>query len=200
MKKLILVVLFVLMSLSACAKAPKPEDALKTFFDDYVTLETVKFADYFEGDSPLTNENMLGEQQLSAELSARFFAIYKRFTYEIGEVTLSEDKKTATVSVVLTNYDGTKLYQGWMEVYITQAMEFGLSHPEATQADFNEIAISTLTTALDALVDGKKYSVDVKMIYVDKVWKLQGGDDNFELINAMSGGVLQSIKDLSSME
>jgi len=200
MKKIILLLLTVLMSLSACAKAPKPEDALKTFLDDYITKETMTFSDYFEGDSPLTNENMLGNQELTAELSAKFFAIYKHFTYEIGDATLSEDKKSATVSIVVTNYDGTTLYQVWMEDYITQAMEFGMSHPEATQDDFNEIAISTLTTAVDALVDGKEYTVDVKMVYVDKVWKLVGGDDNFELISAMSGGVLQSIKDLSNME
>lgn len=198
MKKIMLMLLVVLMSLSACAKEPKPEDALKTFLDDYISLETMEFADYIKGDSPLSNGSVLGTEDLSEELTARIMDIYKHYTYTIGDVTISEDKTTATVKVLLTNFDGSTLYEDWMTTYITKAMELAFTNPDMTQEDFEALALETFSDTLDALVDGKEYNVEVKMVKDEKVWKLVGGEENYELINAMSGGILDSIKNLNT--
>jgi len=200
MKKIMLMLFAVLLSLSACAKEPKPEDALKTFLDDYISLETMEFADYIKGDSPLANGSVLGTEDLTEELTQRILDIYKHYTYEIGDVTISEDKTTATVSVLLTNFDGSTLYADWMTTYITKAMELAFTNPDMTQADFEAVAIETFSDALDALVDGKEYSVEVKMVKDEKVWKLVGGDENYDLINAMSGGILDSLKNINTPE
>lgn len=200
MKKIMLMLFAVLLSLSACAKEPKPEDALKTFLDDYISLETMEFADYIKGDSPLANGSVLGTEDLTEELTQRILDIYKHYTYEIGDVTISEDKTTATVSVLLTNFDGSTLYSDWMTTYITKAMELAFTNPDMTQAEFEAIAIETFSDTLDALVDGKEYSVEVKMVKDEKVWKLVGGDENYDLINAMSGGILDSLKNINTPE
>ena len=72
MKKIMLMLFAVLLSLSACAKEPKPEDALKTFLDDYISLETMEFADYIKGDIPLANGSVLGTEVLTEELTQQF--------------------------------------------------------------------------------------------------------------------------------
>lgn len=197
MKKIILILMTALLSLSACAKTPKPEDALKAFLDDYITMETMEFADYIKGDSPLSNGSVLGTEDLAKELADRIMGIYKHYTYEIGEVTLGEDKTTATVKVLMTNFDGATLYEDWMTAYITKAMELAFTNPDMTQADFEALATQTFTDALDALKDGKEYNIEVKMVKDEKVWKLVGGEENYALINAMSGGILDSIKNLN---
>ena len=40
----------------------------------------------------------------------------------------------------------------------------------------------------------------VKMVKDEKVWKLVGGDENYDLINAMSGGILDSLKNINTPE
>lgn len=107
-------------------------------------------------------------------------------TYEMGDVTLSDDKSTAKVALTITAPDTAALLQDAAQASATSSPD-GTAGADSSSAD---AVLSSLSTTLDqGGFPTKDFSVNATLYYSGEHWML---DPSKELSNALSGGLMES--------
>ncbi len=194
MKKLIVSLLIAVLALSGCAKPqPKPEDTVSEFLDAFKTGEITDYAAFFDGDtSEMGDDPFQFDAEMGEELGMQMMKLFQSYSYEIGEVTIDED--TAVVKVIFTGIDGKGFFQAWFTQYFMEAMQLALSGAE--QAEIEQLAVDLFVELSEDLPTDKVITVDVEMVKVEKVWKIVLDEEDFDLFDGMSGGLLSGLMEM----
>jgi hypothetical protein len=191
MKKLLVSLILVGVVLSGCAKPqPKPEATVSAFLDAFKASQVTDYAEFFDGDT----EGMQGNpfeigDDMPEELGLQMMKLFQSYSYEIGVVTVDED--TAIVEVTFTGIDGKGFFQAWFTQYFMEAMQLALSG--GNEAAINQLAVDLFVELSEDLPKDNVITVDVEMVKVDTVWKIVLVEDDFDLFDGMSGGLLSGL-------
>ena len=176
MKKIIsLVLVGALMAL--CLASCGTHSAAKALDEMLLTVKNGDFAKaaVLEG-TPLTNEN---NEMLSA--------MYKSFSYSIGEVKENEDG-TASVAITIDTVDMGAVFAAFLEEAIAN-----MDNPDWGDEEANFIAALGAEDAPRI-----EFAIDVAMENVDGTWEI--ADENEAFIDALCGGLISSLSGLIGEE
>jgi hypothetical protein len=194
-KLFILCAICLVLVLSGCAA--KPEVSVSGYFDELKTtissdLNSINIQEYFDSEVKLFDSEQdldLGNDE-SNEMTERYMELFKGFEYSIKESVVDGD--TATVSVEIIAYPMGELFSNYVMQLLSKAFEWafsGISEEEMEQR--------TITLFLELSNDLEKTytkTVPVYLIKKDGKWLLIGGDTNYEMFNAITGGLLDFAK------
>ena len=194
MKKLIVSILVVGLLLAGCAKPqPKPEATVSEFLDAFKAGEITDYAAFFEGDtSEMGDDPFQFDDEMGEELGLQMMKLFQSYSYEIGEVTI--DEETAVVEVTFTGIDGKGFFQAWFTQYFMEAMQLALSGAE--EAEIEQLAVDLFVELSEDLPTDKVITVEVEMVKVEKVWKIVLDEEDFDLFDGMSGGLLSGLMEM----
>ena len=190
----------ILAGFSACTSKPKPEAAVKVFLEtfkkgdenyDYEKLfdSEVTFLD----DVPLTTD-----EETPVEIQTRAEELLLNFEYAVVKTVVAEDGNTAVVTVKFTTVNMGDIFYKFFTTYITKAMEALFNG--ATEEEVTAMATDLfLEASKDAKID-KLSTVDIEMIFKDKVWLIKGGETNKIMFDALLGGMITVIEDMQEMQ
>ena len=196
--KILSLLLIGIVLLSGCAA--KPETNVTAYLDELKTsissdLNTIAIEKYFDTDVQITenNQEFTLESHESNEMTLRYLELFRGFEYKVIDSTVDGD--TAIVNVELTTYPVGQLLQNYMVQLFSNVFEWtfvGLSEEEMTERS------TTLFLELSNELE-KTYisTVPVYLVKKEGKWLMVGSDKNFELINALTGGVLEFAKKLA---
>lgn len=196
--KILSLLLIGIVLLSGCAA--KPETNVTAYLDELKTsissdLNTFAIEKYFDTDVQITenNQEFTLESHESNEMTLRYLELFRGFEYKVIDSTVDGD--TAIVNVELTTYPVGELLQNYMVQLFSNVFEWsfvGLSEEEMTERS------TTLFLELSNELE-KTYisTVPVYLVKKEGKWLMVGSDKNFELINALTGGVLEFAKKLA---
>ncbi len=196
--KILSLLLIGIVLLSGCAA--KPETNVTAYLDELKTsissdLNTIAIEKYFDTDVQITenNQEFTLESHESNEMTLRYLELFRGFEYKVIDSTVDGD--TAIVNVELTTYPVGELLQNYMVQLFSNVFEWsfvGLSEEEMTERS------TTLFLELSNELE-KTYisTVPVYLVKKEGKWLMVGSDKNFELINALTGGVLEFAKKLA---
>ena len=196
--KILSLLLIGIVLLSGCAA--KPETNVTAYLDELKTsissdLNTIAIEKYFDTDVQITenNQEFTLESHESNEMTLRYLELFRGFEYKVIDSTVDGD--TAIVNVELTTYPVGELLQNYMVQLFSNVFEWsfaGLSEEEMTERS------TTLFLELSNELE-KTYisTVPVYLVKKEGKWLMVGSDNNFELINALTGGVLEFAKKLA---
>ncbi|KAF0223095.1 MAG: putative lipoprotein [Erysipelotrichaceae bacterium] len=190
----------ILAGFSACTSKPKPEAAVKVFLEAFKkgdeTFDYDKMFDSeitFLDDVPLTNDD-----ETPVEIQTRAEELLLNFEYEVVKAVVAEGGNTAVVTVKFTTVNMGDIFYKFFTTYITKAMEalFGGATEEEVTAMATDLF---LEASKDAKID-KLSTVDIEMIFKDKVWLIKGGETNKIMFDALLGGMITVIEDMQETQ
>ena len=190
MKKLIAIftAFLVTISLTSCG-GPSPTDISATFLDGIKEFNPKTIASvYATADKDKIDDLDLDEedQAMLDRLNEDPFNKMLAFDYDLSNEQIKDDK--ATVDVTITTFDLSKPYENFMKKFFLAAfsMDENTSDEEMTE--------KMITLAADELkpLTEKTYTktATIDLVKVDDQWKIAEIDDNEDLINALTGGLL----------
>ncbi len=194
-KLTILSIIIITLLLNGCAI--KPEVTITDYFTDLQTTLSTDFKSlsiekYFDSEVVLSeNEETLnydsGESNVMTE---RYIELFQGFEYTIKDTVINGDN--ATVNVEILTYPMGELLSNYVTQLMTRVFEWafsGISQEEITQKT-TDLFIE-LSTNLE-----KTYTntVPVYLVKVDGKWLMAGGETNYALFNALTGGMIDFAK------
>lgn len=194
-KLFILSTLCLLLLLNGCAV--KPDVTVSSYFDELKTtissdLDSINIQEYFDSEVKLsgTEQDLDLSNEESNEMTERYMELFQGFEYSIKESVVEGD--TATVSVEIITYPIGELFSNYVVQLLSKAFEWafaGISEEEM------ELRTNTLFLELSADIE-KTYTVTVPvyLVKIEGKWLLVGGDTNYEMFNAITGGLLDFAK------
>jgi hypothetical protein len=194
-KLFILSTLCLLLLLNGCAV--KPEATVSSYFDELKTtissnLDSIEIQDYFDSEVKLsdTEQDLDLNNDESNEMTARYMELFQGFEYTIKESVVEGD--TATVSVEIVTYPIGELLSNYVVQLLSKAFEWAFS---GISEEEMELRTTNLFLELSADLE-KTYTktIPVYLVKKDGEWLLVGGDTNFEMFNAITGGLLDFAK------
>ncbi len=190
----------ILAGFSACASKPKPEAAVKVFLEAFKKGdETFDYDKMFDSEVTfLDNVPLTTDEETPIEIQTRAEELLLGFEYEVVKAVVAKDGNTALVTVKFTTVNMGDIFFKFFTTYITKAMEALFNG--ATEA---EVTVMATELFLEASKDAKKdklSTVDIQMVYVDKVWLIKGGETNKVMFDALLGGMITVIEDLQEMQ
>lgn len=191
MKKLIALftAFLVTISLTGCG-GPSPTDVSTTFLDGIKEFNPETIASVY-ADAGKTDDVELDkeDQEMLDRLKQEPFNKMLTFDYKLSNEQIKDDK--ATVDVAITTYDLAKPYENFMKKFFLAAfsMDEDISDEEMTEKMF-----TLLADELKPLTE-KNYTktATIDLVRVDDQWKITDIDDNEDLINALTGGLLDLV-------
>ena len=191
MKKLIALftAFLVTISLTSCG-GPSPTDVSTTFLDGIKEFNPETIASVY-ADAGKTDDVELDkeDQEMLDRLKQEPFNKMLTFDYKLSNEQIKDDK--ATVDVTITTYDLAKPYENFMKKFFLAAfsMDEDISDEEMTEKMF-----TLLADELKPLTE-KNYTktATIDLVRVDDQWKITDIDDNEDLINALTGGLLDLV-------
>jgi hypothetical protein len=195
MKKIALSLVLLIVMLVGCAKPkPKPEATVSEFLDAFKAGEITDYAAFFDGDTEDMGDNPFEfDEEMGDELGLQMMKLFQSYSYEIGEITIDDEE--AVVEVTFTGIDGKGFFQAWFTQYFMEAMQLALSG--ADEAAIEQLAVDLFVELSEDLPTDKVMTVDVEMVKVEKVWKIVLDEDDFDLFDGMSGGLLSGLMEMN---
>jgi len=194
-KLFILSSLCLLLLLNGCAV--KPEVTVSSYFDELKTtissdLDSIEIQDYFDSEVKLsdTEQDLDLNNDESNEMTARYMELFQGFEYTIKESVVEGD--TATVSVEIVTYPIGELLSNYVVQLLSKAFEWAFS---GISEEEMELRTTNLFLELSNGIE-KTYTktIPVYLVKKDDKWLLVGGDTNYEMFNAITGGLLDFAK------
>ncbi len=205
MKKILKVVstvaLSVCLMISFCAcGTPSPTDTVDTFLSAVKAQDQETVKSVYVGKNFSILENIDEEDTDSEDGESTDDPLEKQMQEKVldFEYTLSNEKindTKATVDVEFKTYEFGKALTKIMEEYMEKALPLALSG--ASQEELEKIMNDTIEEEIGALTD-KTYTekTTINLVQKDGVWKVAEIDDEGEVMNAISGNLLNSIKEI----
>ena len=177
-----------------------PSGAVDGFLTAIKESDEEKLKEVYAGDSKGfadLDEKIIGQEGAAASgLSEEALEELKEkilgFDYEIGEEKIDGDK--ATVKVKIKTYDIGKIFEKWFNDYLEWAMKnfgSGLSEEKATKK-----AMELFEEVFKGAKKTYEQDVTLDVEKVDGKWKVSDLDGSEEFANAITGGMLESVKKL----
>lgn len=184
-------------ALTACA-GPAPTQVTKDFFEAVKASDTDKITSTYAGTDNVLGDAVSGtadNAELTKVVNETLLPKLKEFDYEISNETIEGDK--ATVEAKITTYAVGDAFSGFFADYMTQGVTLALSGADETQ--LANLATGLLDTKLQAMQKTYTATVTVPLTKVDGAWKVDAIDKEGELVNALSGGLVDTVKNLESV-
>ncbi len=199
MKKILSLLLtcVMLFSFGGCGAEVSPEEMVSTYLDalkkcDMKALEEygVSEKDFLSG---IVNESDDISDKEKEQYDQLLKDLFSGITYEIKGSNISEDKKTATVDISITNADLSKAFENYFSKIFSLAFS-GLSEKELEKK-----SVETLLKEINTAAKGDKVTNTAKVKLTkneDDVWTIdEKGNDAF--LNALSGGFFNAALDFA---
>jgi len=197
---LIMTSLLLIMSLTGCAVQPKPETTVTGFLDAFKTGQTMDYTLYFDSSTTAINELALTSETTPSEVATAMKNLLSGFTYKILKSTINKDKVSATVDLEITTFDGKQFLTNFMSQYILKAMQYAFDMTltaEQRTAKIESIAIELFTSISSSMAKDKVFPATVNLVKAEKKWVMSGGETNYTLLDAMTGGMISASKDFA---
>lgn len=197
LKNILSILLIGFVLLTGCAE--KPEVTVAAYFDELKTsispdLKTIAIEKYFDTAVQIeeSNQDVSLESFESNEMTDRYLELFRGFEYKIIDSTINKD--SAVVNVEITTYPVGELLSNYMIQLFSKVFEWafsGITEDEITDNSVNQFL--SLSTDIE-----KTYvkTVPVYMVKKDGKWLISGDLTNYEMIDALTGGVLEFAKKL----
>ena len=195
--KILSLLLIGIVLLSGCAA--KPETNVTAYLDELKTsissdLNTISIEKYFDTAVQIeeSNQDLSLESFESNEMTDRYLELFRGFEYKIIDSTVNKD--TAVVNVEITTYPVGELLSNYMVQLFSKVFEWAFSG--ITE---EEITAKSTSLFLDLATDIEKTyvkTIPVYMVKKDGKWLISGDVTNYEMIDALTGGVLEFAKKL----
>ncbi|MGN0701943.1 MAG: hypothetical protein ACI4KL_02055 [Lentihominibacter sp.] len=206
MKKILRVIsvtaLSICLIISFCAcGAPSPTETADTFLSavkaqDHETVKSVYAGKTFD------ILDSMGEDDAEVEESESIDSSFEKelkdkmldFDYTLSNEKINDDK--ATVNVEVTTYALGKAMTSTMVKYIEEALPLAFSG--ASEEELEKMMNDIFEEELGALTD-KTYTAKatINLVQQDGKWKVSEIDDEGELMNALSGDLVNAIKEIN---
>jgi len=190
--------LFLMITMIGCAAKPKPSEPIIAFFSAVQTSMKTEFTDteYFTSDVTLFDAFQKAENDASASnpISQKMLAMLSSFEYAILSETIT--KETALVIVEFTTYDLAAIFKEWTKQYIAKIPEMIKKVPPMTVTEITTMVNDLFLSTANAAKKDHIVKADIKLTLVDGKWKMDGGDVNKALFNALTGDFMSFYKDL----
>ena len=189
-----------MISFCACG-TPSPTETADTF------LSAVKAQDYEKVKSVYAGKSFdildsMGEDDAEVEESESIDSSFEKelkdkmldFDYTLSNEIINDDK--ATVNVEVTTYALGKAMTSTMVKYIEEALPLVFSG--ASEEELEKIMNDIFEEELSEFTD-KTYSAKatINLVQQDGQWKVSEIDDEGELMNALSGDLVNAIKEIN---
>lgn len=194
-KLFILSTMCIVLVLNGCAI--KPEVTVTNYFDELKTtissdLDSFDIQEYFDSEVKLLDSEQdfdLSNDE-SNEMTERYMELFQGFEYTIKESVVDGDK--ATVSIEIITYPMGELFSNYVVQLLSKAFEWAFA---GISEDEMELRTNTLFLELSNDIE-KTYTKTIPVYLVKKEgkWLLVGGDTNYEMFNAITGGLLDFAK------
>ena len=195
--KILSLLLIGIVLLSGCAA--KPETNVTAYLDELKTsissdLNTIAIEKYFDTDVQITenNQEFTLESHESNEMTLRYLELFRGFEYKVIDSKIEGD--SAVVNVEITTYPVGELLSNYMVQLFSKVFEWAFSG--ITE---EEITAKSTTLFLDLANDIQKTYVKTVPVYMVKKegkWLISGDTTNYEMMDALTGGILEFAKQL----
>lgn len=191
----VLWIIIITLLLNGCAI--KPEVTLTDYFTDLQTtlltdFKSLSIEKYFDREVVLSEnvQSLNYDNGESNEMTERYIELFQGFEHTIKDTVINGDK--ATVNVEILTYPMGDLLSNYMTQLMPKVFEWafsGMSEAEMTQK-MTDLFIE-LSNSLE-----KTYTntVPVYLIKIDDKWLIMGGETNYPLFNALTGGMIDFAK------
>lgn len=188
-------IIIVTLLLNGCAV--KPEVTLTDYFTDLQTTPLTDFKSlsiekYFDSEVVLTDniQSLNYDSSESNEMTQRFIELFQGFEYTFKDTVING--VNAIVNVEILTYPMGELLSNFMTQLMSKVFEWafsGMSEEEMTQK------MTDLFIGLSNNLE-KTYikAVPVYLVKVNGKWLLSGGETNYALFNALTGGTIDFAK------
>ena len=186
------ILVFAIGILTACGgESASPTDVATDFLTalqegDEETLNRLYVNDEIEWELELTEEDGLDE--LERALAESIAEKITAFEFELSNEVI--DGNTATVDVKITAYNLSAMLENWMEAYIESAFEMAMAG--ASEEEIEDLGMVYLEEALRNVAKDFVDTVQLDLVKVDGEWFIDEIDEEGDLINALTGGLLAS--------
>ena len=197
-KKLLstLAAVMIMISFSACG-TPGPTETADTFMTaikekDAETVKSVyagKTFDLLQETGKESDDTFEGT--LDDALAEKIFD----FDYKLSDEKIDGDK--ATVKVSITTYDLGSAIEDFISEYLTQAIT--LSFSGASDKQIEKLSETLLAKHMKKVEKDYTGTAKIHLTKKDGKWQIDKFDDNSDFINALSGGVVESIKNIEEI-
>lgn len=211
MKRLlaITVSLVMVLSLTACG-GPSPTDVADTFLTAIKEQNAESIAECYVNDefdlfeeASNAADGEVSDEDKEEEADDALTKVYDEnlvpkmleFEYELSNEKIDEDK--ATVDVAVTTYQLGSAFTSFFGEYLSQA--FALAFSDTSDEQMSALAANILTSKLDGLTE-KTYqkTVTLSLIKKDDKWVVDKVDGNKDVLNALSGGIVDAVSNMST--
>jgi hypothetical protein len=190
--------LFLLITMIGCAAKPKPSEPIIAFLATIKTNMKSEFNDteYFTSEVTVFDafKKAQGDISPTNPISVKVLEMLSGFEYTIVSETVT--KETALVVVKFTTYDLATIFKEWMKQYIAKIPEIIKKVPPMTAAEITTMVNDLFLSTANAAKKDHIVNADIKLTLVDGKWKMDGGDVNKALFNALTGDFMSFYKDL----
>lgn len=182
---------------------------------DMTPSETVSaFLDAFKaGDNDAINQVYAGEGDdfmsaydegeiddgITQEIKDALMTKWRDFDYEVTGEEISEDGKTADVSLKITTYNMTNVFNNFYQEFMNQALEqYSGNSNNVSDADYEKMAMNILKEQIDKATE-KDYTGEAKLSLTktNDQWIVdQITEDNNDFLNAITGGLMDVLMDV----
>ena len=197
LKNILSIMLIGLVLLTGCAE--KPDVTVTAYFDELKTsispdLKTIAIEKYFDTAVQIeeSNQDLSLESFESNEMTDKYLELFRGFEYKVIDSKIEGD--SAVVNVEITTYPVGELLSNYMVQLFSKVFEWAFSG--ITE---EEITAKSTTLFLDLATDIQKTYVKTVPVYMVKKegkWLISGDTTNYEMMDALTGGILEFAKQL----
>lgn len=182
-----------ILSMSACG-TPSPTETADTFMtaikaQDSETVKSVYEDETFDMIEETGNQSDDAfEGTLDKSLETKIYD----FDYTLSDEKIDGDK--ATVKVTITTYALGTAIEDFMTEYFTQALT--LSFSGASDEKIEKLSETLLTKHIEKAEKDYTGTADIHLTKKGDEWQIDEFDDDGEFINAITGGIVDSINNI----
>lgn len=196
-KKFLALITAVVLSvtLAACggSKADSPSATTETFLkavkkQDQQTLKSV----YLGDSDSIISDSDIDASNTKVPIDQNLKSLLFDFDYAIQEEKTEGD--TAVVTVEITTYPLGDVFTEWFQEFIAKA--FSVDMIGAKSEDLQKDAMEALQKKFKNVKKTYKSKVDIHLEKKDADWKVSDFKGNLDFLNAVTGGILDSMKKL----
>jgi hypothetical protein len=201
MKIVKITIAFLLVVLVGCAAKPKPSGPVVAFFTAIKAniKSDIVDTDYFTGEVMIYDafKNVRSDQTESSEISAKLLQLLAGFDYKILSEKVTKDK--ALVVVEFTTYDLASITKEWMKQYLAKIPVIIAQRPPLSAAEITKMVTDMFLAVANASKKDHVLNADIQLTLVDGKWRMDGGDANKAMFNAITGDFMSIYKDLPAV-
>ncbi len=198
MKRSLILLLIILVALGGCAAKPKPSEPIKAFLTTVKANMKSDFVDtdYFTSTVTIYDafKKVEGDQTVNNAISTKMLEMLSSFDYKVLSETVT--KETALVNVEFTTYNMAEIFREWFKQYFAKIPAIIKKVPPMTAAEITTMMNDLFMTTANASKKDHIVLADIKLTLVDGKWKMDGGDINKAMFNAITGDFMSFYQDL----